>query len=132
MDARELKEILGNRAKSIIANGMGVIEKRVGTNIFVNCPLHSDKEPSMSWFEDGLMWKCHACNGHIDIFDYLVDHRGMNFTEAMKEVAEMTNTNIEFKSNNPKPIEAILTTKKEFNKPLVNLEIGRASCRERV
>lgn len=86
VDAQELKEELGNRAKDIIANGIGLRENR---NKKALCPLHNDKNPSMSWFEKGLMWRCNACNEHIDIYRYYTDFKNMEFVEAVKEVGEI-------------------------------------------
>ena len=85
-DAAELKQELGDRAKSIIAEGLGFKEDRSKK---VLCPLHPDKYPSMSWFEDGLMWRCHACQGTIDIYSYYTDFKHMTFVEAVEEVRKL-------------------------------------------
>lgn len=86
MDSAELKESLGERAKDIIANGLRF---RVNRNGMVNCPLHNDKKPSMSWFKDGLMWRCHACGGQIDIYEYYTKFENLNFNEAKDKIAEL-------------------------------------------
>lgn len=92
LDAQDLKNELGNRAKSIIANGLGLKENRSKKAI---CPLHNDKNPSMSWYEKGLMWRCHACQGHIDIFNYYTDFEHLTFREALDKVGEMLGKQIE-------------------------------------
>jgi len=84
-DAKKFKELLGNKAKNIIADNLGFVEK----NGKVKCPLHNDKNPSMSWFEKGLMWRCHACNGQIDIYKYFMDYEKMTFIEAVEEVKDL-------------------------------------------
>ena len=84
--SEEYKEKLGEQAKSIIANGLNLQPNRAG---MAKCPLHADKKPSMSWFKDGLMWRCHACNGQIDIYKYYTDHENMSFIEAKNKVADM-------------------------------------------
>ena len=86
IDAAELKQELGNRAKEIIASGLGFTENNQKK---VLCPLHKDKNPSMSWFDKGLMWRCHACEGQIDIYKYYTDFENMSFTEAMEKVSEL-------------------------------------------
>ena len=86
LDAQDLKIELGNRAKSIIADGLGLKENRSKKVI---CPLHNDKNPSMSWYEEGLMWRCHACQWHIDIFNYYTDFEHLTFREALNKVGDM-------------------------------------------
>ena len=85
LDAKQLKEILGNRAKEIIMNGLNQTEK----NKKIICPLHDDHKPSMSWFEDGLLWKCMSCNGTLDIYSYYQEFENMTFTESLNKVAEL-------------------------------------------
>jgi len=84
-EIQRAKEALGVRAKDIIADGLGLVEQRGK----VLCPLHKEKTPSMSWFREGLMWRCHGCRGTIDIYDYLTKNRGMSFRKAHEEVLAM-------------------------------------------
>lgn len=83
IDATRLKEELGNRAKDIIASGLKLVENNQKK---VLCPLHNDKNPSMSWFENGLMWRCHSCQGQIDIYKYYTEFEHMSFLEAVEKV----------------------------------------------
>jgi len=103
--AKELKEALGEAAKDIIANGMGLIEK----NKKVLCPLHQENTPSMTWYKEGLMWRCHSCQGQIDIYTYLNDHENLSFREAMEKVADTVGISID-----NEPIKAVKT---KYNKP---------------
>lgn len=94
LDAQELKERLGEEARNIILNGLGVREK--GKKI--NCPFHNDANPSMSWFKDGLMYKCHTCDAKMDIYTYYTEMERMSFQDAVNKVAELVGENpIEFK-----------------------------------
>ena len=86
LGAETLKLTLGEQAKDIIADGMGF---KPNKQKMVTCPLHPDKTPSMSWYKDGLMWRCHACEGKIDIYDYLTKTAGLTFPEAKRKVADM-------------------------------------------
>lgn len=92
--AEELKIKLGVRAKDIIASGLNLVE-RSGK---VKCPLHDDHKPSMSWFENGLMWRCHSCQGTIDIYTYYTQFENMSFHEAMKTVAEQVGESLQFEN----------------------------------
>lgn len=110
VDKQELKEELGVQAKDIIANGLGLVENSSKKAL---CPLHRDKNPSMSWFDKGLMWRCHACGGQIDIYSYYQDHEGMTFVEALKKVGDlMGKTDIVRKTTKP-----IMAAKKEYKIP---------------
>jgi len=103
LTAEELKIKLGDRAKDIISSGIGLH----GKGKFVLCPVHDDNKPSMSWFEDGLMWRCHSCQSTIDIYTYLTEYERMSFQEAMKHVAELVGETINF-SNRIKKQEYVL------------------------
>lgn len=109
LNAEELKLRLGNRAKDIIATQLGF-----GNSKKVKCPApgHQDKNPSMSWFEDGLMWKCHACDEKIDIFSYYTNYENLTFVEAIKKVSEMLGMNY----------EPVRTVKKKEVKPNIKTD----------
>ena len=109
LDAQDLKIELGNRAKDIIANGLGLKENRSKKTI---CPLHNDKNPSMSWYEKGLMWRCHACQGHIDIFNYYTDFEHLTFREALDKVGEILG----------KQVDPIKTEKSDFVIPNIKVK----------
>jgi len=87
MDSDYLKELLGQSARDIIAQGLGFSPNKSG---MVKCPLHTEKTPSMSWFKNGLMWRCHACSGHIDIYDYYTKFENMSFIQAKEKVMDIT------------------------------------------
>lgn len=106
LTAEELKIKLGSEAKSIIANGLNLVEK----NKKVLCPIHNDHKPSMSWFDKGLMWRCHSCQGSIDIYSYYMEYENMSFNEAMKQVSELTGDSEQFQNR---------TEKKEYSLPQI-------------
>ena len=102
LDSQDLKVRLGERAKEIILSGLGQREK----NKKINCCFHSDKHPSMSWFKDGLMYKCHTCNGKMDIYDYYTQIENLSFSDALERVADLVGeTN--FKSQAVKKTEYV-------------------------
>lgn len=114
-ESAQLKESLGQRAKDIIASGLSLNPNGSG---MVKCPLHTDKHPSMSWFKEGMMWRCHACNGKIDIYDYYTKFESMSFIEAKKKVADMTGFSLE-------PNRVI---KKQYNLPIIKMrELSQAA-----
>lgn len=108
MNGNELKLELGIRAKEIIANGLNLKVNKSGKAL---CPLHNEKTPSISWYETGLMWRCHACKGQIDIYDYYMNFENLTFTEAMQKVADYMG-----KSLDERPIKA---HKEEYQLPKI-------------
>ena len=44
------------------------------------CPIHREKHPSMQVFKDG--YKCHACQSHGDIFDFVIEMEHCDFKTA--------------------------------------------------
>jgi twinkle protein len=91
IESDRLKEILGSRAKDIIASGLGLQENKQKK---VLCPLHSENTPSMNWHEPSLCYVCHGCGGNIDIYKYYTDFENMSFKEAMAEVARQGGTEV--------------------------------------
>lgn len=83
--SQEIKEAYGQKAREYILHGMG-LEEKSGKAM---CPYHQDKNPSMTWYKDGLMWRCHACKEQVDIYRYLMDYEKMTFPEAVAKVADM-------------------------------------------
>jgi 5S rRNA maturation endonuclease (ribonuclease M5)/KaiC/GvpD/RAD55 family RecA-like ATPase len=92
---KEAKESLGERAANIIATGLNL--KHWDTrNIKGCCPIHSDKTPSFAWHKKGYYFKCFGCGQTMDIMDYYINFRHMNFFEASKELFREANIYYDF------------------------------------
>ena len=87
MESKDLKELLGQSAREIISTGLNLSPNKSG---MILCPLHSEKTPSMSWFKNGLMWRCHACGEKIDIYRYYTEFEGLSFIQAKEKVMDLT------------------------------------------
>lgn len=113
--AQEIKEAYGQRAKDYILTGLGRHEVRGR----VLCPLHDDKKPSMTWFDDGYMWRCHACQGQIDIYTYLTEYENLTFPQAVEKVADMAGMASKLiQSTSPKYVLPKIDTR-ELSEPLI-------------
>lgn len=124
LDSVRLKEDLGIRAKDIIATGLNL-----GSKKHVNCPAHSDRKPSMSWFNDGLLWRCHACGENIDIYNFYVKYNGLDFVDAMKEVAKMLGVEVDMENKIKKqPVRNFV--KKKIVKPEIKMNELTVECIE--
>jgi len=128
MDAAELKEKLGERARDIIGDGIGFKSRSKK----VRCPLHNDKNPSMSWYKEGLMWRCHACGGHIDIYKYYTDFEHMEFKEAVNKVAELVGEAVYDRPIKSEKKEYVLPNikTKELTKPFIDYMAQRKITKE--
>lgn len=94
MDARELKEHLGSRAKDIISSGLNA---KLNKHDAMLCPFHSDSNPSFSWYEEGNTFKCWACNETMDIYRYYTEFGNMEFHEAKQNVADFLGIELAYK-----------------------------------
>ena len=61
--------------------------KRSGKNLVGLCPFHDDKNPSMHVNEDKGFFHCFSCGAGGDVFGFLMRHGGMEFMDAMRELA---------------------------------------------
>lgn len=62
--------------------------KKAGRNYKANCPFHGEKTPSFMITPELQMYKCFGCGRHGDCFTFLEEHEGMEFSEALKYLAE--------------------------------------------
>lgn len=100
MEASEYKQRLGERAKNIIAYGLGLDKYKPAKNEAC-CPFHKEKTPSFKWDSKRLQWKCFGCGETMDIYRYYTEFKHMTFIEAVKEVAEMTGGEVELTVHRP-------------------------------
>jgi DNA primase len=62
--------------------------KKAGRNYKANCPFHGEKTPSFMITPELQMYKCFGCGRHGDCFTFIEEHEGMEFSEALKYLAE--------------------------------------------
>lgn len=59
-----------------------------GRNYVGLCPFHNEKTPSFSVNPDGHYFKCFGCGKSGDAITFLQEYEGLDFNEAIKELAE--------------------------------------------
>ena len=62
--------------------------KGSGTGRFVAlCPFHQEKTPSFHVNRDRQMFHCFGCNKSGDVLDFVREHEGLSFVEALERLA---------------------------------------------
>src|SRR5690242_7250793 len=61
--------------------------KKAGTNYAACCPFHSEKTPSFTVSPTKQFYHCFGCGAHGSAIGFLMDYSGMNFVEAVNDLA---------------------------------------------
>jgi DNA primase len=63
--------------------------KKAGRNYKGLCPFHAEKTPSFVVFPETQTWHCFgACGIGGDVFRFIMQREGMDFSEALRELAQ--------------------------------------------
>jgi len=62
--------------------------KRAGANYVACCPFHSEKTPSFTVSQTKQFYHCFGCGAHGTAVGFLMEHGGMGFVEAVKDLAQ--------------------------------------------
>ncbi len=68
--------------------GRHVELKRSGSNLMGLCPFHHEKSPSFSVSPDKQLYYCFGCGKGGGAFQFLMEHDGYSFPEAVEVLAE--------------------------------------------
>jgi len=78
-----------NRADIVELISSYVPLKKAGRNYKGLCPFHAEKTPSFVVFPDTQTWRCFgACGTGGDVFSFIMQAEGMDFSEALRELAQ--------------------------------------------
>jgi DNA primase len=81
-----IQELLA-RADVVEIVGRYVQLKKSGANYMGLCPFHGEKSPSFSVSPTKQFYHCFGCGKNGNAISFLMDHAGMNFVEAVKDLA---------------------------------------------
>jgi DNA primase len=81
-----IQELLA-RADVVEIVGRYVPLKKGGANYMGLCPFHGEKSPSFSVSPSKQFYHCFGCGKNGNAIGFLMDHAGMNFVEAVKDLA---------------------------------------------
>ncbi len=82
-----LDEVLA-RTDLVEIIGRHVELKKSGANLMGLCPFHHEKSPSFSVSPDKQLYYCFGCGKGGGAFQFLMDHDGYSFPEAVEYLAE--------------------------------------------
>ena len=69
--------------------GRHVTLKKAGINYKGLCPFHGEKSPSFIVSPSRQTYHCFGCGVHGNAVGFLMEHAGLGFVEAVKELAQM-------------------------------------------
>lgn len=69
--------------------------KRSGRSYMAICPFHQEKSPSMSLDPARGLYHCFGCQKGGDVFTFLEETQGLDFNEAVEELARRTGIHIQ-------------------------------------
>lgn len=52
------------------------------------CPFHKEKSPSFNVSDNKGFYHCFGCGAHGDIITFIMEHKGLPYVEAVKELAQ--------------------------------------------
>ncbi len=81
-----IQELLA-RADVVDIVGRYVQLKKGGANYMGLCPFHGEKSPSFSVSPAKQFYHCFGCGKNGNAIGFLMDHTGMSFVEAVKDLA---------------------------------------------
>ena len=62
--------------------------KKGGANLLGLCPFHGEKSPSFTVSPSKQFYHCFGCGAHGDAIRFLMEHAGMGFLDAVRDLAQ--------------------------------------------
>ena len=84
-----IQELL-SRVDVVEVVGRYVQLKKGGANLMGLCPFHGEKSPSFTVSPAKQFFHCFGCGKNGNALGFLMDHAGMTFIEAVKDLAQQT------------------------------------------
>lgn len=79
--------------------------KKAGQNYSACCPFHNEKTPSFSVSPTKQFYHCFGCGVHGTAISFLMEYSGMDFRDAVGELAESVGMTMPIESNREESIQ---------------------------
>ena len=73
--------------EDIVGDFVTLKRKGSGKYLWACCPFHDEKTPSFSITPDRGIYKCFGCGKSGDSINFIMDHDGLNYIEAIRHLA---------------------------------------------
>lgn len=91
---RSVQNIIENARIEDVVNDYVNLKKR-GSNMIGLCPFHNEKTPSFSVSPTKGIYKCFGCGKGGNSVQFVMEHEGFSFPEALRHLASKFNIEIE-------------------------------------
>ena len=108
-------EEIKTRLDTVEIVGRDIRLQRAGRNWKGLCPFHDEKTPSFHVFPDRGNFKCFGCGEGGDIFTYVMHRDGVEFPDALQELAREAGVDIGHNQPNPEARERRQTIRAVLN-----------------
>jgi len=85
--SEELLDEIRDKTDIVAVIGEYVPLRRRGSNYVGLCPFHNEKTPSFTVSPDKQMYYCFGCQTGGNVFTFLMQREGLEFTEAVEQLA---------------------------------------------
>jgi DNA primase len=85
--------------------GRYVTLKKAGANFSGLCPFHTEKSPSFTVSPSKQFFHCFGCGKNGNAIGFLMEHAGMNFVEAVQELAQSCGMTVPQEQRSPQERE---------------------------
>ncbi|HJM16280.1 MAG TPA: DNA primase, partial [Flavobacteriales bacterium] len=92
------------RVEEVVGSYLPDLKKK-GTNYWACCPFHNEKTPSFSVSPTKGIYKCFGCGKGGNSVNFVMDHGGFTYPEALRELAKKYNIEIEEEELTPDQID---------------------------
>ena len=81
--------------------------KRAGSNFAARCPFHAEKSPSFTVSQTKQFYHCFGCGAHGTAISFLMEHQGMGFIDAVKDLAGRVGMTVPEQAPDPRRQEKV-------------------------
>src|SRR5688572_8314119 len=81
--------------------------KRAGANYVACCPFHTEKSPSFTVSQTKQFYHCFGCGAHGTAISFLMEHQGMGFVDAVKDLAGRVGMTVPEQAPDPRRQEKV-------------------------